>query len=51
MPHSYAPQYREMVLAQIRDGRTVTELAAELEVSAATIFRWRKQARIDGGTA
>ena len=28
MPYSYSPQYREMVLAQLRDGRSVIELAA-----------------------
>lgn len=49
MPDSYSPQYREMVLAQVRSGRRVVELAAELEVSEATIFRWKKQDRIDRG--
>jgi DNA-binding NarL/FixJ family response regulator len=29
-----------MVLAQIRDGRSVIDLAVELEVSESTIFRW-----------
>ena len=49
MPQSYSPQYREMVLAQIRAGRPVSELAAELEVSESTIFRWKYQGRIDRG--
>lgn len=49
MPHSYSPQYREMVLVQVRAGRPVAELADELEVSEATIFRWKKQDQIDRG--
>ena len=49
MPHSYSSQYREMVLAQVSAGRSVAELAAELEVSAAAIFRWKKQDRVDRG--
>ena len=49
MPDSYSPQYREMVLAQVRSGRRVVELASELEVSEATIFRWKKQDRVDQG--
>ena len=40
MPHSYSSQYREMVL-------TVVDVATELEVSEATVFRWRRQDRID----
>jgi transposase-like protein len=43
MPDTYSPQYREMVLAQVRAGRSVYDLAEGLEVSAATIFRWKKQ--------
>jgi transposase-like protein len=40
-----------MVLAQVRAGRSVYDLADGLEVSAATIFRWKKQDQIDSGTA
>jgi putative transposase len=49
MPESYSSQYREMVLAQVRAGRSVYDLAEGLEVSAATIFRWKKQEQIDVG--
>ena len=49
MPISYSSQYREMVLAQVRAGRPVAELANELEVSEATTFRWKQQDRIDAG--
>ena len=51
MPATYSLQYREMLLAQIRAGRFVYELAEVLEVSAARIFRWKKQDQIDAGTA
>ena len=51
MPDTYSSQYREMVLAQIRADRSVYDLADGLEVSAATIFRWKKQDQIDAGTA
>jgi hypothetical protein len=40
MPHSYSSQYREMVLAHVR---SVVDVATELEVSAATVFRWQRQ--------
>jgi hypothetical protein len=51
MPVTYSSQYREMVLAQVRAGRSVYDLSEQLEVSAATIFRWTKQDQIDAGTA
>jgi putative transposase len=51
MPDSYSSQYREMVLVQVRAGRSVYDLAEGLEVSAATIFRWKKQDQIDAGDA
>jgi hypothetical protein len=40
-----------MVLVQVRAGRSVYDLAEGLEVSAATIFRWKKQDQIDAGAA
>ncbi len=49
MPDKYSSQYREMVLDQVRAGRSVYDLAEELEVSAATIFRWKNQDLIDDG--
>ena len=51
MPDTYSSQYREMVLAQVRAGRSVYDLAEGLEVSAATIFRWKRQDQIDSGNA
>jgi transposase-like protein len=43
MPVTYSSQYRDMVLGQVSAGRSVYDLAEQLEVSAATIFRWKKQ--------
>jgi transposase-like protein len=35
----------------VEGGRKVSEIATELEVSAQTIYTWRRQARIDAGLA
>jgi transposase-like protein len=49
MPRSYAPQFRAMVIEQVRAGRRVAEVAAELELCQGTVFRWVRQDRIDRG--
>jgi transposase-like protein len=49
MPRSYAPQIRAMVIEQVRAGRRVAEVAAELELCQGTVFRWVRQDRIDRG--
>jgi transposase InsO family protein/transposase-like protein len=49
MPYSYAPQFRAMVIEQVRSGRKVEELVRELEVSPATVYRWLRQDRVDRG--
>ncbi len=49
MPFSYSPEYRAMVLEQVRAGRLAVDLAKELEVSEATIHRWKAQDEIDSG--
>ena len=49
MPRSYAPQFRAMVVEQVRSGRPVAEVAADLELSEGTVFRWVRQDRIDRG--
>lgn len=38
-----------MVINQVHDGKPVAMIAAELGVNEATIYRWRKQDRIDTG--
>ena len=47
MPLSYAPQFRAMVIDQIRAGKPVREVVAELGVSESTVHRWVRQDRID----
>jgi len=49
MPYSYAPQFRAMVIEKVRPGRNVEELARELGVSPATVYRWLRQDRVDRG--
>ena len=38
-----------MVLAQIRAGRPVAELARDLEMHESALHRWKRQDRIDRG--
>lgn len=49
MPHSYAPQFRAMVVDQVRSGLRVAEVAASVDVAEATVYRWVRQDRIDRG--
>ncbi len=49
MPRSYAAQFRAMVVEQVRSGRPVAEVAADLELPQSTVFRWVRQDRIDRG--
>ncbi len=49
MPRSYAVQFRAMVVEQVRSGRPVAEVAADLELAESTVFRWVRQDRIDRG--
>ena len=49
MPRQYSAQFRERVLSLLGEGRPVKELADQLGIASATIYRWRAQARIDAG--
>jgi|688.fasta_scaffold377064_1 transposase-like protein len=49
MPYAYSPEYREMVCEQIRAGRPVGDVAGSLEVSEATVYRWKAQDSVDRG--
>jgi putative transposase len=49
MPYTYASQFRSMAIEQVRSGKRVAEVAAALEITQATVFRWVRQDRIDRG--
>ena len=49
MPRSYSHEYRRRVIALIESGRSVTEVAEGLEVTASTIYGWWNQHLIDTG--
>ena len=49
MPDSYAPQFRAMVVEQVRSGQKVADVAASLELPEGTVYRWVRQDRIDRG--
>ncbi|GAA4285045.1 hypothetical protein GCM10022261_25760 [Brevibacterium daeguense] len=49
MPRQYSSQFRARALALLDEGRSVTELAAQLGIAPATLYRWSQQARIDAG--
>jgi transposase-like protein len=38
-----------MVIALVRNGRRVADVAASVEVPEATVFRWVRQEKIDRG--
>ncbi|GAA2899840.1 transposase [Nonomuraea rubra] len=45
----YPPEFRRKVLDLLEAGRTATDLARDLDISAQTIHTWRRQDRIDRG--
>ena len=49
MPYSYPPEYRDVLLEQIRAGRPIRGIAASFEVSEATVYRWKAQDSFDRG--
>ena len=49
MPRSYPPEYRRRVLDLLESGKSVTEVAAGLEVTAQTIYNWWNQHLTDTG--
>ena len=50
VPMKYSPERREAILAKLEApyNRTVSELATQEGISAATLYNWRKQARRTG---
>src|SRR5215213_3382866 len=49
MPRSYPPEFRRKVLDLLKAGRTVAQVAADLQISDQTIYVWRRQDLIDSG--
>lgn len=47
MPHQYPAEFRQRVLALLDAGAKVADVAADLDVSANTIYNWRNQHLID----
>ncbi len=45
----YPAEFRRRVLDLIEGGRTVADVARDLQISDATIYAWRRQDRIDRG--
>ena len=51
MPFRYSSDFRRQVCERMLAGELVQELAAELSVCSATLYRWRRQVLIDTGQA
>jgi transposase-like protein len=49
MPNRYPAEFRRRVLDLVREGRSVSDVAAELGIGHQTIYNWRRQDRIDRG--
>jgi transposase-like protein len=49
MAFRYPTTFRETACERMLKGERPEELSAELEVSTATLFRWKRQALIDAG--
>jgi transposase len=47
----YPPEFRRKVLDLVASGRSVADVARDLEISQESIYTWRRQDRIDRGLA
>lgn len=45
----YPPEFRRRVVELVEAGRPVAEVAADLGISAQSIYTWRRQTRVDAG--
>lgn len=45
----YPPEFRRKVLDLLEEGRTVVQVAHDLDISEQSIYTWRRQDRIDKG--
>ena len=50
MPYRYPPEFRRRVLDLVACGRSVASVAEDLDVSAQTIYNWRRQDDIVPGS-
>lgn len=51
MPRRYPAEFRRRALDLVREGRPVSEVAAQLGIGHQTLYDWRRQDRIDRGEA
>ncbi len=49
MAFTYSALFRERACRRLLEGERPEDLTNELEVSVATLYRWKKQALIDAG--
>ncbi len=49
MPRRYPVEFRRKVLDLIEAGKPVAEIAAQLGITALTVYKWRNQDQIDHG--
>jgi len=49
MPRRYPSEFRRRVLDLLAAGRSVAQVAAELQISEQAIYGWRRQHLIDTG--
>ena len=49
MPRHYPAEFRRKVLDLVAAGRPVAQVAHDLDISAQTIYTWRRQQLIDSG--
>jgi transposase len=49
VPRRYPVEFRRKVLDLIEAGKPVTEIAAQLGITAQTVYNWRNQDQIDRG--
>jgi transposase-like protein len=45
----YSPEFRRKVLDLLEVGRSIAEVADDLDISQQSIYSWRRQDRIDKG--
>jgi transposase-like protein len=51
VPKAYPAEFRRRVLDLVTAGRSVAQVADDLQISQQVIYTWRRQALIDAGQA